>query len=175
LGTGISVDTNATNSGESDSRFDISKLRYHRIVLMTDADVDGEHIRTLLLTFFFRYMRPLIERGHIYIAKPPLFRIRVGKDEQYYAQDEQELEQILKRIKRKNVQVTRFKGLGEMNAEDLADTTMNPEKRVIVQVQLEDAMEAERIFSVLMGDKVEPRRQFIEEHAKEVTDIDWHF
>ncbi|CUU34341.1 DNA gyrase subunit B [Armatimonadetes bacterium GXS] len=141
----------------------------------TDADVDGEHIRTLLLTFFFRYMRPLIERGHIYIAKPPLFRVRAGKDEQYYAQDEQELEQILKRIKKKNVQVTRFKGLGEMNAEDLADTTMNPEKRVIVQVQLEDAMEAERIFSVLMGDKVEPRRQFIEEHAKEVTDIDWHF
>ncbi len=141
----------------------------------TDADVDGEHIRTLLLTFFFRYMRPLIERGHIYIAKPPLFRVRVGKDEQYYAQDEQELEQILKRIKKKNVQVTRFKGLGEMNAEDLADTTMNPEKRVIVQVQLEDAMEAERIFSILMGDKVEPRRQFIEEHAKEVTDIDWHF
>jgi len=175
LGTGISLDTNSTNSGESDSRFDISKLRYHRIVLMTDADVDGEHIRTLLLTFFFRYMRPLIERGHIYIAKPPLFRVRVGKDEQYYAQDEQELEQILKRIKKKNVQVTRFKGLGEMNAEDLADTTMNPEKRVIVQVQLEDAMEAERIFSVLMGDKVEPRRQFIEEHAKEVTDIDWHF
>jgi len=175
LGTGISVDTSNANGGESDSRFDISKLRYHRIVLMTDADVDGEHIRTLLLTFFFRYMRPLIERGHIYIAKPPLFRVRVGKDEQYYAQDEQELEQILKRIKKKNVQVTRFKGLGEMNAEDLADTTMNPEKRVIVQVQLEDAMEAERIFSVLMGDKVEPRRQFIEEHAKEVTDIDWHF
>ncbi len=175
LGTGISIDTSNNNGGESDSRFDISKLRYHRIVLMTDADVDGEHIRTLLLTFFFRYMRPLIERGHIYIARPPLFRVRVGKDEQYYAQDEQELEAILKRIKKKNVQVTRFKGLGEMNAEDLADTTMNPEKRVIVQVQLEDAMEAERIFSTLMGDKVEPRRQFIEEHAREVTDIDWHF
>ncbi len=176
LGTGISLDSNgSTSSGESDSRFDISKLRYHRIVIMSDADVDGEHIRTLLLTFFFRYMRPLIEAGHIYIAQPPLFRVRVGKDEQYYAQDEQELEQILKRIKKKNVQVTRFKGLGEMNAEDLADTTMNPEKRVIVQVQLEDAMEAERIFTTLMGDKVEPRRQFIEEHAKEVTDIDWHF
>lgn len=176
LGTGISLDSNGTaSSGESDSRFDISKLRYHRIVIMSDADVDGEHIRTLLLTFFFRYMRPLIEAGHIYIAQPPLFRVRVGKDEQHYAQDEQELEQILKRIKKKNVQVTRFKGLGEMNAEDLADTTMNPEKRVIVQVQLEDAMEAERIFTTLMGDKVEPRRQFIEEHAKEVTDIDWHF
>ncbi len=176
LGTGISLDSNgSTSSGESDSRFDISKLRYHRIVIMSDADVDGEHIRTLLLTFFFRYMRPLIEAGHIYIAQPPLFRVRVGKDEQYYAQDEQELEQILKRIKKKNVQVTRFKGLGEMNAEDLADTTMNPEKRVIVQVRLEDAMEAERIFTTLMGDKVEPRRQFIEEHAKEVTDIDWHF
>ncbi len=175
LGTGISVDTNGNpSSGESDSRFDISKLRYHRIVLMTDADVDGEHIRTLLLTFFFRYMRPLIENGHIYIAQPPLFRVRVGKDEQYYAKDEQELQEILKKIKKKNVQVTRFKGLGEMNAEDLADTTMNPEKRVIIQVRLEDAMEAERIFSILMGDKVEPRRQFIEEHAKETTDIDWH-
>ncbi len=176
LGTGISLDTNGSaSSGESDSRFDISKLRYHRIVIMSDADVDGEHIRTLLLTFFFRYMRPLIENGHIYVAQPPLFRVRVGKDEQYYAQTQEELDEILKRIKKKNVQVTRFKGLGEMNAEDLADTTMAPEKRVIVQVQLEDAMEAERIFTTLMGDKVEPRRQFIEEHAKEVTDIDWHF
>ncbi|MDW8106289.1 MAG: DNA topoisomerase (ATP-hydrolyzing) subunit B [Armatimonadota bacterium] len=175
LGTGISVDTNGNpSSGESDSRFDISKLRYHRIVLMTDADVDGEHIRTLLLTFFFRYMRPLIENGHIYIAQPPLFRVRVGKDEQYYAKDEQELQEILKKVKKKNVQVTRFKGLGEMNAEDLAETTMNPEKRVILQVRLDDAMEAERIFSILMGDKVEPRRKFIEEHAKETTDIDWH-
>jgi DNA gyrase subunit B len=175
LGTGISIDTNGSaSSGESDSRFDISKLRYHRIVIMCDADVDGEHIRTLLLTFFFRYMRPLIENGHVFIAQPPLFRIRAGKDEQYYAKDEQELEDILKKIKRKNVQVTRFKGLGEMNADDLADTTMNPERRVIVQVQLDDAMEAERIFSVLMGDKVEPRRKFIEEHAKETTDIDWH-
>ncbi|GIV05185.1 MAG: DNA gyrase subunit B [Fimbriimonadales bacterium] len=175
LGTGISLDTNGNlSSGESDSRFDISKLRYHRIILMCDADVDGEHIRTLLLTFFFRYMRPLIENGHVFIAQPPLFRVRVGKDEQYYAKDEEELEQILKKIKKKNVQVTRFKGLGEMNAEDLADTTMDPANRVIVQVQLDDAMEAERIFSILMGDKVEPRRKFIEEHAKETTDIDWH-
>ncbi|OYT70079.1 MAG: DNA topoisomerase (ATP-hydrolyzing) subunit B [Armatimonadetes bacterium JP3_11] len=175
LGTGISVDTNGNlSSSESDSRFDISKLRYHRIILMCDADVDGEHIRTLLLTFFFRYMRPLVENGHVYIAQPPLFRVRVGKDEQYYAKDEEELEQILKKIKKKNVQVTRFKGLGEMNAEDLADTTMDPANRVIVQVQLDDAMEAERIFSILMGDKVEPRRKFIEEHAKETTDIDWH-
>ncbi|GIV09430.1 MAG: DNA gyrase subunit B [Fimbriimonadales bacterium] len=175
LGTGISLDANGnTSSGESDSRFDIAKLRYHRIIVMCDADVDGEHIRTLLLTFFFRYMRPLIENGHVYIAQPPLFRVRAGKDEQYYAKDADELEQILKRIKKKNVQVTRFKGLGEMNAEDLADTTMDPANRVIVQVQLDDAMEAERIFSVLMGDKVEPRRRFIEEHAKETTDIDWH-
>ncbi|GIV07022.1 MAG: DNA gyrase subunit B [Fimbriimonadales bacterium] len=175
LGTGISLDANGnTSSGESDSRFDIAKLRYHRIIVMCDADVDGEHIRTLLLTFFFRYMRPLIENGHVYIAQPPLFRVRAGKDEQYYAKDADELEQILKKIKKKNVQVTRFKGLGEMNAEDLADTTMDPANRVIVQVQLDDAMEAERIFSVLMGDKVEPRRRFIEEHAKETTDIDWH-
>lgn len=174
LGTGISTD-NGNPEGETDNKFDLSKLRYHRIVVMTDADVDGEHIRTLLLTFFFRYMRPLIAEGHIYIAKPPLFRIKAGKDEQYYAQDEEEREQILKNIKKRNVQITRFKGLGEMNAEDLADTTMDPAQRAIVQVQLEDAMEAERVFSVLMGDKVEPRRQFIEEHAKEVTDVDWHY
>lgn len=175
LGTGISLDGNGNpSSSESDSRFDISKLRYHRIIVMCDADVDGEHIRTLLLTFFFRYMRPLIENGHVYIAQPPLFRVRAGKDEQYYAKDEEELEHILKKIKKKHVQVTRFKGLGEMNAEDLADTTMDPANRVIVQVQLDDAMEAERIFSILMGDKVEPRRKFIEEHAKETTDIDWH-
>lgn len=176
LGTGINIANGASEKhDENDSRFDLTKLRYHRVVLMTDADVDGEHIRTLLLTFFFRYMRPLIEEGHVYIAKPPLFRVRVGKDEQHYAQDEGERDRIMKSVKKKNVQVTRFKGLGEMNAEDLADTTMAPEKRAIVQVKLDDAMEAERVFSVLMGDKVEPRRHFIEQHAKEVTDVDWHY
>ncbi|MGE5594011.1 MAG: DNA topoisomerase (ATP-hydrolyzing) subunit B [Betaproteobacteria bacterium] len=159
LGTGVGDD------------FDPSKLRYRKIVAMTDADVDGAHIRTLLLTFFYRYMRPLIENGNVYIAQPPLFRVRQGKKD-FYAYSERELEAILQKAGRQGVTVQRYKGLGEMNAEQLWETTMNPETRTILQVSLEDAMAADEIFTTLMGDKVEPRREFIQQHAKEVTDLD---
>jgi|YNPNPStandDraft_1061719.scaffolds.fasta_scaffold00112_31 DNA gyrase subunit B len=155
--------------------FDKSKLRYDRIIIMTDADVDGSHIRTLLLTFFFRYMKPLVDDGHIYIAQPPFYRIKAGKDKQFYAQNEEERDQILKSLgSKKDVMVTRFKGLGEMDPEDLADTTMNIETRTIKQVTIEDAIEADEIFTILLGDQVEPRKAFIEAHAKEVHNLDWH-
>ena len=166
------------NGKEKDNsyNFDISKLRYHRIIIMTDADVDGDHIRTLLLTFFFRYMRPLVELGHIYIAQPPLFRVRAGKDQQFYARDDDELEEILKGIRgKRDIKVQRFKGLGEMNADQLHETTMDPEKRTMGQVTMEDAILADEMFTTLMGDKVEPRRDFIVKHAKEVADVDWHY
>ena len=157
-------------------RFDMSKLRYDRVIIMTDADVDGDHIRTLLLTFFFRYMRPLLEQGHIYCAQPPLFRVSVGKDTQYYAKDEDHLEEIMKTVRtKKDVKVQRFKGLGEMNADQLHETTMDPTKRTLAQVTLEDGVLADEIFTCLMGDKVEPRREFIEAHAHEVADVDWHY
>lgn len=159
FGTGIGED------------FDISKLRYHRIIIMTDADVDGSHIRTLLLTFFYRYMRPLIENGHIYIAQPPLYNIKKGK-QQYYAYSDQELNDILNEIGREGIEVQRYKGLGEMNAEQLADTTMDPEKRMLLKVNMENAILADEIFTVLMGDKVEPRREFIQQNAKLVTNLD---
>ena len=192
LGTGISTPALGTTDEELDENggengnggngqgngkgkmFDISKLRYHRIIIMTDADVDGDHIRTLLLTFFFRYMPALIERGHVYIAQPPLFRVKAGKDQQWYCKNEEELQEVLRQIKRKDVTVSRFKGLGEMNAEQLAQTTMDPEKRDLLQVTLEDSVEANEIFTVLMGDKVEPRREFIERYAREVKNVDWH-
>ncbi len=166
--------SNGNGNGKDDlSTFDVGKLRYDRVIIMADADVDGQHIRTLLLTFFFRYMRPLVEEGHIYIAQPPLFQIRSGK--QYtYAKDEDERDRLVKSIGRRDVLVRRFKGLGEMNAEELRDTTMDPQQRTIAQVSLEDAVEADEIFTILMGDKVEPRRNFIEAHAKEVADVDWH-
>jgi len=160
LGTGIGAD-----------EFDPSKLRYNKIIIMTDADVDGAHIRTLLLTFFFRYMRELIELGHIYIAQPPLYRIKKG-DEEYYAYDDEERDEILKRLGRNEVEIQRYKGLGEMNPEQLWKTTMDPERRTILQVTIEEAFEADRIFSTLMGDKVEPRRRFIEENAKYVRNLD---
>ncbi len=159
LGTGVGED------------FDHAKLRYRKIVAMTDADVDGAHIRTLLLTFFYRYMRPLIEHGNVYIAQPPLFRVRQGKKE-FYAYSERELEAILNKVGRQGASVQRYKGLGEMNAEQLWQTTMNPETRTILQVSLEDAVAAEEIFTTLMGDKVEPRKDFIQRHAKEVTELD---
>jgi len=143
---------------------------------MTDADVDGDHIRTLLLTFFVRYMRPLIETGHVYIAQPPLYRVSAGKDQQFYARNDVELEEILKGIRgRREAKVQRFKGLGEMNADQLHETTMDPARRTMAQVTLEDAILADEMFTTLMGDKVEPRREFIERHAKEVADVDWHY
>ncbi|MCD6120801.1 MAG: DNA topoisomerase (ATP-hydrolyzing) subunit B [Spirochaetales bacterium] len=154
------------------SSFDLEKLRYHKIIIMADADVDGSHIRTLLLTFFFRYMKELIENGHIFLAMPPLYKISKGKTV-YYAYDEAEKEKRLKAYsKGNNVSVQRYKGLGEMNPEQLWDTTMDPEKRNIMQVKLEDAVEAEEIFTTLMGGNVEPRRKFIEENALSVTNLD---
>ncbi|MQL53207.1 DNA topoisomerase (ATP-hydrolyzing) subunit B [Desulfofundulus thermobenzoicus] len=159
LGTGIGED------------FDISKARYHRIFLMSDADVDGAHIRTLLLTFFYRYMRPLIEAGYVYIAQPPLYRVRKGKVDRY-AYSDAELEAVLSEIGREGVNIQRYKGLGEMNPEQLWDTTMNPEKRTVLKVDLEDAIEADAIFSMLMGDRVEPRREFIQENARMVRNLD---
>jgi DNA gyrase subunit B len=164
LGTGI---------GEGD--FDLAKLRYGKVIIMTDADVDGSHIRTLLLTFFFRYMRELVDNGKIYIAQPPLYKIKNGKQEAY-AYDDEEKDDIIKRFAKnddsKSVNIQRYKGLGEMNPEQLWETTMNPEKRTLLQVTLENAAEADHIFSTLMGDQVEPRRQFIERNAKYVRNLD---
>jgi DNA gyrase subunit B len=151
--------------------FDLSKARYHRIVIMSDADVDGSHIRTLLLTFFYRYMRPLIEAGYVYIAQPPLYRVQKGKKVQYVYSD-QELDRLLKKMNTGNVSIQRFKGLGEMNADQLWETTMDPESRTMLQVTLEDAVLADEIFTILMGEKVEPRREFIQTHAREVRNLD---
>ena len=151
--------------------FDPEKLRYHKIVIMTDADVDGAHIRTLLLTFFFRYMRPLIEGGYVYAAQPPLFKVKNGKKE-YYAFSDNELSKLLDEVGRQGADVSRYKGLGEMNAEQLWETTMDPESRTLLQVTIDDAIMADEIFSMLMGDKVAPRRDFIEANAKYVTNLD---
>ena len=153
------------------SEFDITKRRYGKIIIMTDADVDGAHIRTLLLTFFYRYMRPLIENGHVYIAQPPLYQIRKGRSHWYTYSDE-ELAQKLDEIGRDGITVQRYKGLGEMNPEQLWETTMDPEKRTVLHVHLREAEEADSIFTILMGDKVEPRRRFIEEHANLVRNLD---
>ena len=151
--------------------FDILKTRYHKIVIMTDADVDGSHIRTLLLTLLYRYMRPLIESGYIYIAQPPLFKVKKGKSE-FYVYNEEELNKKLAEIGRDGIAMQRYKGLGEMNPQQLWDTTMNPESRTMLKVNLEDAIKADEIFTILMGDKVEPRREFIERHAKDVRNLD---
>lgn len=153
--------------------FNLDKARYGKIIIMTDADVDGAHIRTLLLTFFYRYMQPLIKEGHVFIAQPPLYLIRKNQKQHYYAYSDEELQQILDEVGRDtNPYVQRYKGLGEMNPGQLWETTMDPAARTILQVHLEDAAEADRIFSILMGDKVEPRRQFIEENAKKVRNLD---
>ena len=153
--------------------FDIEKIRYDRIIIMTDADVDGAHIRTLLLTFFYRYMRPLIDEGHVYIAQPPLYRVGKNKKE-YYAYSDAELEEVLKEIggKDNSVDIQRYKGLGEMNASQLWDTTMDPEQRILLKVNVEDAMQADEIFTILMGEKVEPRKEFIQQNAKNVGNLD---
>lgn len=159
MGTGISED------------FDLSKARYHKVIIMTDADVDGAHIRTLLLTFFYRYMREIIEAGYLYIAQPPLYKVTKGQAEHYVYSDA-ELEKLLNRIGRERVNIQRYKGLGEMNADQLWDTTMNPDTRTLLQVDLKDAMEADELFTMLMGDKVEPRREFIQENARLVRNLD---
>ena len=150
--------------------FDVNKLRYEKIIIMADADVDGAHIRTLLLTFFFRYMRPLIENGNVYIAQPPLYKISKGKTDRYAYSDEQ-LNEILEETG-KDVRIQRYKGLGEMNPQQLWETTMDPERRTILRVEMEDAVAADEIFTILMGDSVEPRREFIEANAKFVTNLD---
>jgi len=154
--------------------FDINKLRYHRIVIMTDADVDGAHIRTLLLTLFYRYFRPVIERGYLYIAQPPLYRIQTGKTIKYAYSDE-EKEKIVKELQKSRVgkiEIQRYKGLGEMNPDQLWETTMDPEKRILLQVTIEDAKEADRIFDILMGKEVLPRKKFIQAYARSVKNLD---
>jgi len=160
LGTGIGTD-----------EFDLAKTRYRKVIIMTDADVDGSHIRTLILTFFYRYMRELIEARYIYIAQPPLYRLKKGKEE-LYAYSDEERDRLLERLGREGVTIQRYKGLGEMNPEQLWRTTMDPETRTLLQVTLESAAEADHIFTTLMGDRVEPRRKFIEEHAKYVRNLD---
>lgn len=154
-----------------DTEFNIEKLRYGKIIIMTDADVDGAHIRTLLLTFFFRHMRELVDDGHIYIAQPPLYMVSKNRKE-YYVYDDDELEELLKEIGRDNYTIQRYKGLGEMNPEQLWETTMDPEHRILLRVNVDDAVNADEIFSMLMGDKVEPRREFIEKNAKYASNLD---
>jgi DNA gyrase subunit B len=157
LGTGIGED------------FNLDKARYHKIIIMTDADVDGAHIRTLLLTFFYRYMRPLIENGYVYIAQPPLYKLTQGKTIRYAYNDRMK-EEILREMEGKGkVEIQRYKGLGEMNATQLWETTMDPESRTLLQVSLQDAMDADEVFEMLMGDRVEPRREFIQEYAKQAN------
>jgi DNA gyrase subunit B len=164
------ISTLGTNVG---TNFEVDKLRYHKVIIMADADVDGSHIRTLLLTFFFRYMQELIEKGHVYIAMPPLYKIVIGK-ETFYSYNDEERDKIIKKHSKdsKQTNIQRYKGLGEMNPEQLWETTMDPDRRSIIQVTLEDAVEADEIFTTLMGDAVEPRRKFIEENALSVSNLD---
>ena len=153
---------------------DLEKLRYGKIIVMADADVDGSHIRTLLLTFFFRYMRPLIEEGHVYLAQPPLYRLTRGKQHRYAYSDE-ERDRILAQMNAESsskVDIQRYKGLGEMDPEQLWETTMNPENRIMIKVEMEDAASADETFTILMGDKVAPRREFIEANAQYVNNLD---
>lgn len=162
----------AIGTGIGDEEFDISRLRYGKIIIMTDADVDGSHIKTLLLTFFYRYMTKLIENENVFIAQPPLYKITSGKSNPLYAYSDDELENILKSLDKDKVNIQRYKGLGEMNPEQLWETTMDPERRILKLVALEDAVEADRIFTILMGSEVEPRKKFIEENARFVENID---
>ena len=160
----------ALGAGIGDT-FDLAKLRYHRIIIMTDADVDGAHIRTLLLTFFYRHMGQIIENGHLYIAQPPLYRVSTGK-QTLYAQSEKEREAAIKKLNAKNISVQRFKGLGEMNADQLWETTMNPQTRTLLRAEIEDGVEADAIFTMLMGEKVAPRKSFIMSEARKVQNLD---
>jgi len=172
LGTGLKEMGDSVGNGDTQESLNLDSLRYSKAIIMTDADVDGAHIRTLLLTFFYRYMRDLIENGHVYIAQPPLYRVKKGKEE-VYAYSEKELQRVLKRMGGKDgAHIQRFKGLGEMNADQLWATTMDPERRVMLKVSIDNAAEADEIFDVLMGDAVEPRRKFIEDHADQVTNLD---
>ena len=159
LGTAISED------------FNLENLRYHRIIIMTDADVDGSHIRTLLLTLFYRYFKPIMESGYIYIAQPPLYKIQHGKSLQY-AYTEEQRDTMVKNLGGGSVNLQRYKGLGEMNSDELWETTMNPENRLLLQVQVEEAHEADKTFDILMGEEVEPRKKFIQTHAKSVKNLD---
>ncbi len=158
------------NSGNG-SQFDLSKLRYHRVIIMTDADVDGSHIRTLLLTFFFRYMPDLIKEGHLYIAQPPLYRIKKGK-EQYWVYSEKEREELVAKLGGKGIEIQRYKGLGEMNPQQLWETTMDPKRRIMLQVDIEDAVKANELVEMLMGNAVPPRKAFIQAHAQQVRNLD---
>ena len=161
----------AIGTGLGGDEFNLANARYHKVIQLVDADVDGSHIRTLLLTFFYRYMKELIEAGYMYIARPPLYRVTKGKQEVYVHTDE-ERDAAVKALGDGNIMIQRYKGLGEMNPEELWRTTMDPEKRTLLKVTMEDAVEADRLFSVLMGDEVEPRRQFIESNAKYVKNLD---
>ena len=152
--------------------FDISKIRYGKVIIMADADVDGAHIRTLLLTFFFRYMRPLLEQGHVFLAQPPLYKVSKKSMQDVYCYTDEELDEQLAKIGRDNVSIQRYKGLGEMNPEQLWETTMNPENRILIKVTMDDAIKADQIFTILMGDQVEPRKEFIEQNAKYVKNLD---
>lgn len=179
VATGIAAAKDAAendrSAGEEDDNsqlnFDTSKLRYHKIIIMTDADVDGAHIRTLLLTFFYRFARPLVDQGFIYVAQPPLYKVEMGQ-KVHYVYNERELNTYLAETKRKNISVSRFKGLGEMMPDQLWDTAMDPNRRTLLQVKVDDAAEADRIFTILMGSKVETRREFIEKYAREVKNLD---
>ncbi|MBD3368668.1 MAG: DNA topoisomerase (ATP-hydrolyzing) subunit B [Candidatus Eisenbacteria bacterium] len=172
LGAGVGgVGASAADDDDENGGLDLSKLRYGKTIIMTDADIDGAHIRTLLLTFFYRFMPELIDGGHLYIAQPPLYRVKRGKSEQY-AYDDRELKKVVERLGKDGVSIQRFKGLGEMNPDQLWSTTMDPERRVMLQVTIESAAEADHIFSILMGDAVEPRRKFIQTHAKQVRNLD---
>jgi DNA gyrase subunit B len=151
--------------------FNLEKLRYQKIIITCDADTDGNHIKTLLLTLFFRYFRPVIEAGYLYIAQPPLYRIQSGKEVKY-AYTEAQKDEVLKSLKKAPFSIQRYKGLGEMNPDQLWETTMDPEKRILLKVKIEDAKEADRIFDILMGDEVFPRKKFILTHAQKVRNLD---